>query len=793
MLVELGLVPEPELESLLRETSRERRIGKVIVDRGLVTEDRLVNTLSKHLGVDTIDPVRTPIHARVLELVPAATAHQHRILPIARRRDGGEDSFFVATADPFDRAAVAAIERLVPGAKIKWLLAGEDELTSALGVHYGDGADTADDPPVHRGGSGAKVRVSARMDSGEAPTLAAQAPEPAVRPAAPMNAPDTDLVTSDTRVGRYRLVERIGVDATAEVYLTDQSTPDGRKLVLRRPLPTLPKNERTRARFFGDAEKCLALRHLNIVEVAEVVMRGNEWFVAQEHVDGSDLSRLLARARKAKVRMPERVGLYVVAKVADALDYAYSAKGKDGRPLELLHRGLCPSSVVVSSAGKVLVQGFGLEEGAVIGRSAYAAPEQVRGAACDQRTIVFRLGLMTYEVLTGTPLFEQTATPEEIERALGGLARSLRQHCPDAPPELERFLTRALAPTPAGRFKTIREVVDAVGSIFEDAPDQRVEAELVRFYEAVESGAEETNDLPSIREDKVGPRIRESVERVEAMVDKAAPKVRRGGERVARLLEQFGAWFAGAPKSQKVAVVLIPVAVVAGTMIGVSGRSGSKSRSPVAIDTGEAPEEVAEPPLPDETPSKAPAPRPKRAKKSEILPGISDAPAPDGMGYVAVDGAEVRVTSEAGSEPLLWLEAGTLVERIRDAGEQELVLVPPKGPAGFMRKEVLARTKPVFALGKEIGFSGCRVDARRSLDDCLVSAKKQGDRCLADCREFAPDVEHAAPPGSRCAQACAAAFEGCAKACKDTKRAFEEEQQQKSRKKRRRRRRRRRR
>lgn len=795
VLVELGLVPKPELEGLLGELSGGRRLGKLIVERGLITEDRLVNMLSKHLGLETIDPARTPVHDRVLELIPRATAHQHRILPIARRKDGDDDCLFVATADPFDRAAEDAIQRLLPGVAVKYFLAGEDEMTAALEAHYG--GETAESRDVVRvGGSVAQVGVKARMDSAEAPTRGPSGTGPAASPASPMFAPDTDLVTTESRVGRYRLVDRIGVDANAEVYLTDQTAPDGHKVALRRPPAGLSKNERTRVRFFGDAEKCLGLRHPNILRVLEVVMRGDEWFVAQEHVEGRDLGRILARARRAKVRMPERVGLFAMAKVAEALDYAYGTRGEDGRPLELLHHGLTPRSVVVSQEGRVLVQGFGLDEAAVMGRSAYAAPEQVSGAGCDQRTVVFRLGLMIYEVLAGTPLLKEAkeaATPEELQKALTSLGRALRQHCPNAPPEVERLLVKALAPEPRGRFPTLRELAAATNALVGADRDQRMQGELARFYEAVHSDGEETNDLPSLREDRVGPRLRESVERVEAMVDKAAPQVRRGGERVARLLERFGAWFAGAPASQKIAAVLVPVAVVAGTLIGIATRPDPTAKErPVAVDTGEVLEDVEEPPLPAAPLGAAAggAQSPK-TKKKEILPGISDAPAPDGMAYVALEGAEVRVTSDEGAEPLLWLEAGTLVERLRGAGELELVLVPPNGPAGFMRREILVPEKPVFVLGKEVGFSGCRVDARRTLDDCLVTGKKQTDRCLADCREFAPDIDHDTPPRSRCAQACGAAFERCAKACNDSKLAFEAEQQKKSQKKRRRRRRRR--
>jgi hypothetical protein len=764
VLVELGVVEERELRRLLRETTPDRSLGKVVVDRGLLTEDRLLAILSKHLDLDTIRLDQTPIHDRVLGIVPKEIAQRFRVIPIARRKVDDVESLFVATADPFDKRAEAELGKLAPSAKIELVLAGEEDIARALAQHYGIQVPAAEARrEVRVGGSAAAIE---RMDS-NAPTRAASSP-PVPTPIMkdPLPVADTALVNAEERVGRFGLLERIGVDAVAEVFLTDQTTPDGRQLDLRRPLGTLAKNERTRARFFGDAEKCVGLRHLNLVEVHEVGLRGEVWYVAAEHVGGTDLARLLARARKAKVRLPERAGVHIVAKVVEALDYARTTRGPGGQPLGLLHRGLAPSFVSVSPMGQAKVFGFGLEDGALKGRSPYAAPEQLGEGKIDDRTIVFRAGLMLYELVTGVPLFEEgTHTADDMERVVAGLGRSLRQHSPEAGPELEKVLTKALAVRGPARW-TLSELADQLAGLDAKNDAHRSEAELARFADAVKDGAvEETKELPQLREDGVSAKLEEAGK---AFVEKAAPLGRKGGESLGRWLEGFGAWFDRAPLSQKLAATLIPIAIVVGTMIGVAIDTPPPELA-IEIDTGDGDVAAMDPP-----PVAPPEATEPQAPVVEILPGIPDVPAPKGMSYVASDGVELSATAEEDAEALLWLEAGHLVEHIRPIDDRMLVLASPKGPAGFVLTRHLTREKPLLALGKQIGFPACKVDAKRTLDDCLVFGKDHLEKCMARCREHAPSIDHAAPPGSRCAQACGAAFEICGRQCNETKASYDE-------------------
>lgn len=159
LLVEMGFIDPRTLQHALEEQKRShRRLGKVLVELGAITEERLVRALSLQLGIESCDPIATPVHARVRGLITAELAHRCRVIPIALRRDESGQSLFVATADPLDRTSLEALRTHVgPATRIRWMLAGETEIELALARHYGaepsrpvfEAPMTSNTPPRH--------------------------------------------------------------------------------------------------------------------------------------------------------------------------------------------------------------------------------------------------------------------------------------------------------------------------------------------------------------------------------------------------------------------------------------------------------------------------------------------------------------------------------------------------------------------------------------------------------------------------------------------------------------------
>ena len=219
LLLEMGFIDVGQLEAALVEQGRSgRRLGQSLVQAGVITEDRLVHALSRQLGIEACDPIMTPVHPRVLALVPREAAFAHRVLPVARQRDERGEIVYVATADPLDAAALAALRRILGEAvRIRWMLAGETEVELALVRHYGSSPDQplgaqevrAEQParaprsapaglPVIRGvpvsgppqERGPPLGQSEALDLGP---LLGQSPAPDLEPAPPAPPPAFDL------------------------------------------------------------------------------------------------------------------------------------------------------------------------------------------------------------------------------------------------------------------------------------------------------------------------------------------------------------------------------------------------------------------------------------------------------------------------------------------------------------------------------------------------------------------------------------------------------------------------
>jgi len=160
-----------------------------------------------------------------------------------------------------------------------------------------------------------------------------------------------------------------------------------------------------------EAQVCKTLSHRKVVGFLDSGQVAGEHYIAMEHVEGKDLLRVLARCAKKKARIPLDLAAFIVAEVADALHYAHTLKDDQGRGLQIVHRDVSPSNVLVSFNGDVKVTDFGvakadfhpekeLGEGMLKGKVGYMSPEQVSGRPFNFKADVFSLGILLYETVT---------------------------------------------------------------------------------------------------------------------------------------------------------------------------------------------------------------------------------------------------------------------------------------------------------------------------------------------------------------------------------------------------------
>ena len=274
------------------------------------------------------------------------------------------------------------------------------------------------------------------------------------------------------RLGRYRLVRRLAVGGMAEVYLAVAEGLSGfeKRVVVKRLLPQHAKQGELLAMFLDEARLVATLRHPNIGEVYDVGAEGGDYFFAMEHIPGRDVRDLLA-ARYGEP-LPLAEALAIVIAVAEGLHCAHEQRDEQGRLLDIVHRDVSPSNVLVSVSGQVKLIDFGVAKwgaqqtetrhGVLKGKCAYMSPEQCRAEPLDRRSDVFSLGVLLYEITTGARPFSGENDFETMTAIVSGSVEAPSARWPGYPLRLEPIVLRALSPRRDDRFATAQELSRAL-------------------------------------------------------------------------------------------------------------------------------------------------------------------------------------------------------------------------------------------------------------------------------------------------------------------------------------------
>jgi serine/threonine protein kinase len=264
-------------------------------------------------------------------------------------------------------------------------------------------------------------------------------------------------------MARYELVERIGVGGMAEIYRGKAIAGGGfeKPVAIKKILPHLSQDKRFVELLITEAKTLSSLRHRNIVQIYDLGLgEDGQYFLVMEYVDGTDLGALYESLEKRKRRLSLGVALHVCGEVCEALDHAHRARGPGGDPLGLVHRDVSPSNVLLSRSGEVKLTDFGIAKrteevtghGGVRGKFAYISPEQAHNTHVDGRSDVYSVGIMLYELVTGTRLFSDLPDFDALRAVREGRTRRPRDVDPAIDPELDRIVMTALAARPEDRF-----------------------------------------------------------------------------------------------------------------------------------------------------------------------------------------------------------------------------------------------------------------------------------------------------------------------------------------------------
>ena len=274
-------------------------------------------------------------------------------------------------------------------------------------------------------------------------------------------------LTPGQRVKHYQIVNLLGEGGMGEVYLATD-TILGRRVALK-VLPAFVSTDPDRLRrFTQEARAASRLTHPNVCVVHEIGETDDARpFIAMEYVEGTTLRQ---RMRSQNMKLGDV--LDVAIQIADALTAAHEAG--------IVHRDIKPENIVIRPEGYVKILDFGLAKlterhkraihatmstllfnsspGTVIGTAAYMSPEQARGIPVDERTDIWGLGVVLYEMASGNPPFKGETATDVVVAIVERDQPPISQHVEGTPPELERIVKKALRKDRNERYQIVKEM-----------------------------------------------------------------------------------------------------------------------------------------------------------------------------------------------------------------------------------------------------------------------------------------------------------------------------------------------
>jgi eukaryotic-like serine/threonine-protein kinase len=288
----------------------------------------------------------------------------------------------------------------------------------------------------------------------------------------------TLLITGGAKptLGRYEIVKELGRGAMGTVYL-------GRDPKINREvaIKTMALSQEfepdelqeVKERFFREAETAGRLTHPNIVTIFDAGEEHDLAYIAMEYLNGTDLAPF---TKKDKL-LPTSAVLKITGKVAEALHYAHNQG--------VIHRDIKPANIMLLRNKTVKVTDFGIaritassktKTGVVLGTPSYMSPEQLSGKHVDGRSDLFSMGVMLYELLTGTRPFRGDSMATLMFQIANEPHPDIREHNPDLPESVSKMIDRLLAKEQENRYDNGGEVVRAIITCLNDVKAQEKRA-----------------------------------------------------------------------------------------------------------------------------------------------------------------------------------------------------------------------------------------------------------------------------------------------------------------------------
>ena len=267
--------------------------------------------------------------------------------------------------------------------------------------------------------------------------------------------PSDELAPGTLLAGRYEILQLLGHGGMGSVYKARDKELD-RLVALKLIRPELARNPQMLLRFKQELILARQVTHKNVIRIFDLGQSDGIKFITMDFVEGKDLRALL----QERGRFPPNEAARIMLQICRALEAAHAE--------HVIHRDLKPQNIMLDQRGRVFVMDFGIarsahlpgmtQTGALVGTPEYMSPEQARGEKLDERSDIFSLGVIFYEILTGKSPYPSDAPLATLWKRMQERVTPPSQLEPTMPSELNDIVLKALEIEPENRFARAREM-----------------------------------------------------------------------------------------------------------------------------------------------------------------------------------------------------------------------------------------------------------------------------------------------------------------------------------------------
>lgn len=286
-------------------------------------------------------------------------------------------------------------------------------------------------------------------------------------PTKTIEAPREELTTGSTFARRYRIIEEIGKGGMGRVYKA-QDTELKEKVALKLIKPEISADKKTVERFQNELKFARKIVHKNVGRMYDLGKEEGSYYITMEYVEGQDLKGMIRQSKQLTVG----TAISIAKQVAEGLSEAHR--------LELIHRDLKPSNIMIDKDGSARIMDFGIARsvegkgitgvGVMIGTPEYMPPEQAEAKGVDQRSDIYSLGVIMYEMLTGRVPFEGDTALSIAMKHKGEKPKDPREFNSQITEDLSRVILRCLEKDREKRYQSTGELRSALDNIEKGIP-----------------------------------------------------------------------------------------------------------------------------------------------------------------------------------------------------------------------------------------------------------------------------------------------------------------------------------